>query len=165
MWKLTGYEGGNRVPAFVHYPALVAPGKTEALVTVMDVYPTLLDLTGTSYPGEEFQDRAVAPIQGISLVPLLSGDAATAHAADVAVGFEVNREASLHTGDWKIVYSAVSDSAGWQLFDMSDPAGERVDLAASNPERLATMLDLWAEFAMRNGVVIDDTDRRPLLPF
>lgn len=165
MWKLTGYEGGNRVPAFIHYPALVAPGITETLVTVMDVYPTILDLTGAAHPGDEFRGRAVAATQGVSLVPLLRGDMTDAHPAAFAVGFEVNREASFHMRDWKIVYSADFSDSGWQLFDMSSTAGERVDLSTSNPEQLATMLDRWAEFAMRNGVVIGDTDRRPLRPF
>jgi arylsulfatase len=165
MWKLTGYEGGNRVPAFIHYPALVAPGISETLVTVTDIYPTILDLTGAAHPGNEFRGRAVAPIQGVSLVPVLRGDATDAHPVDFAIGFEVNRQASLHMRDWKIVYSAGFADTGWQLFNMSSTAGERMDLSASNPERLATMLDLWAKFAMRNGVVIGDTDRRPLLPF
>jgi arylsulfatase A-like enzyme len=60
MWKLTGFEGGNRVPAFVHYPSLAASGTTDTLATVMDLYPTILELTGAVHPGDEFRGRADA---------------------------------------------------------------------------------------------------------
>ena len=165
MWKLTGFEGGNRVPAFIHYPSRIAPGVTDTLTTVMDVYPTILELTGAVHPGNEFRGRAVAPIQGVSLVPLLEGETTEAHPADFAVGFEVNRLGSLHTRDWKIVHSGNFTDSSWQLYDMSSEAGERRDVSTSNPERLATLLSLWAEFATRNGVLISETDGGPRPPF
>jgi arylsulfatase len=165
MWKLTGFEGGNRVPAFIHYPSLVALGMTDTFATVMDLYPTILELIGAVPPGNEFRGRAVAPIQGVSLVPFLEGEARRAHPLDFAVGFEVNGQASLHMGERKIVYSGELTDSRWQLFDMNSTAGERVDLSRSEPERLADMLRLWADFAARNGVVIGDGDYRPRLPF
>jgi arylsulfatase len=98
-------------------------------------------------------------------VPFLEGEARRAHPLDFAVGFEVNGQASLHMGEWKIVYSGELTDSRWQLFDMNSTAGERVDLSRSEPERLADMLRLWADFAARNGVVIGDGDYRPRLPF
>jgi arylsulfatase len=165
MWKLTGFEGGNRVPAFIHHPSLIAPGMTDTLATVMDLYPTILELAGASHPGAEFRGRAVEPIQGVSIVPLLKGEATDAHPADFAVGFEVNGQASLHMGDWKIAYSGNFTDSSWQLFNMNSGRGERADLSASNPEQLAVMLSQWAEFAARNDVIVGDTDSRPQLPF
>jgi arylsulfatase len=165
MWKLTGFEGGNRVPAFIHYPSLVEPGMTGTLATAMDLYPTILELTGAVHPGKEFRGRAVAPIQGVSLVPLLEGRVAQAHPADFVIGFEVNGHGSLHMRDWKIVYSGGFSDARWQLFNMDSRAGERVDLSASDQERLDAMLRLWTQFATSNGVVTGDGDDRPLLPF
>src|SRR5690606_6295434 len=136
-----------------------------ALTTVMDLYPTILELTGTAYPRDEFRGRAVAPMQGVSLVPLLRGEAEGAHSGDFAVGFEVNGHGSLHLRDWKIVYSRDFTDSRWQLFDMAARAGERVDLSTSNPERLAALLRLWQEFAARNGVITSGADASPQLPF
>jgi arylsulfatase len=165
MWKLTGFDGGNRVPAFVHYPQLVAPGVTDAFATVMDLYPTILELTGAVHPGSEFRGRAVVPLQGVSLVPLLEGQGAQVHPPGHVVGFEVNGHGSLHAGNWKIVHSGNFSGARWQLFDMNSAAGERIDLSTANPERLDAMLSLWKEFAERNGIVISDEDDGPRLPF
>jgi arylsulfatase len=165
MWKLTGFEGGNRVPAFIHYPSLIAPGMTDTLATVMDLYPTILELTGATHPGDDFRGRAVAPLQGVSLLPVLNGETPEVHPADFAIGFEVNGQASFHAGDWKIVHSGRFTNSKWQLFNMNSRAGERADLADSNAQRLSAMLSLWAEFARRNGVIVSDPDGSPQSPF
>jgi arylsulfatase len=131
----------------------------------MDLYPTILELTGAQHPGSEFRGRAVVPLQGVSLMPLLEGVATQVHPVDSVVGFEVNGHGSLHAGNWKIVHSGDFSDSRWQLFDMNSVAGERVDLSASDPERLDAMLSLWKEFAIRNGILISDEDDGPLLPF
>ena len=165
MWKLTGFEGGNRVPAFIHYPSKIAPGVTDTFATVLDLYPTILELTGTVHPGRTFHGRDVVPLQGVSLVPVLEGRTAEAHPSDFAIGFEVNGMGSLHTREWKLVYSGAFTDSRWQLFDMNSAGGERVDLSQSSPKQLSAMLDLWNEFAARNGVLVNDVDGHPQLPY
>lgn len=61
--KITLYEGGVRVPLIIAGPG-IEPGVTEALASVTDLFPTLLELTGTPLP----DDRV---IDGVSLVPVL----------------------------------------------------------------------------------------------
>jgi arylsulfatase A-like enzyme len=165
MWKLTGFEGGNRVPAFVHYPGRVQAGRTDALATIMDLYPTVLELTGVEAPGERFQGRLVAPVQGRSLLPLLLRQASSVHADDAVFGFEVNGQASLHAAQWKIVYSGRLTDSRWQLFDMDSADGERADLSFERPDKLASMLELWRSFAARNGVLTAGEDAHPWLGY
>ncbi|MFP3499368.1 sulfatase-like hydrolase/transferase, partial [Pseudomonas sp. SIMBA_059] len=43
-YKMTTYQGGIRVPAFVYYPATIKPGRSEELASVRDIMPTLLQL-------------------------------------------------------------------------------------------------------------------------
>ena len=44
--KGSTYEGGFRVPGIISYPAAIQPGKTPALMSNLDILPTVLGLTG-----------------------------------------------------------------------------------------------------------------------
>jgi len=64
VWgKATNYEIGTRVPMMIWTPNMKVRGrKTDALVELIDIYPTLCDLAGVSKP---------AHLEGKSFVPLL----------------------------------------------------------------------------------------------
>ena len=49
--KISGYEGGNRVPLIVHWPKVTATGKRNATpVIIDDIFPTILEMTGQDAP-------------------------------------------------------------------------------------------------------------------
>ena len=57
------YEGGLRVPAMVVWPGVIEPGSaSDYPALTMDIYPTLLELTGL---------KPDPKLEGNSLVPLL----------------------------------------------------------------------------------------------
>jgi len=61
------YEGGIRVPMFVHWPGRVEAGTTCDLPVIStDFYPTFVELAGAKPPGDY-------PLDGRSLLPLLEG--------------------------------------------------------------------------------------------
>ena len=64
LWgKVTLFDIGTRVPFIVRVPGLTKAGtQSEAIVELIDIYPTLADLTGLDIPGH---------LQGTSLRPLL----------------------------------------------------------------------------------------------
>ena len=64
LWgKVTLFDVGAKVPFVVHAPGLTQPGtRSEAMVELIDIYPTLAQLTGLTPPDH---------LQGISLRPLL----------------------------------------------------------------------------------------------
>ena len=64
VWgKATNYEVGTRVPLIVWTPQMQARGaKTDALVELIDIYPTLCELAKIPLPGH---------LEGQSFVPLL----------------------------------------------------------------------------------------------
>lgn len=71
LWGYKGnyYEGGIRVPFFVHWPGVVKPGKTAEPIIGVDLYPTLLELAGA-----DVQEADAGQVQdGKSLVPLFRG--------------------------------------------------------------------------------------------
>ena len=62
------YEGGLRVPAILEWPDRIPLSRsTKMRCTTCDIYPTLLDIVGVSIANQ-------APLDGISLVPLIDGD-------------------------------------------------------------------------------------------
>ncbi|MCM8525923.1 MAG: sulfatase [Lentisphaeraceae bacterium] len=65
VWgKATNYEIAARVPFMIYAPGMKSKGKkTKALVELMDIYPTLVDLAGLKMPEH---------LQGKSLVPLMN---------------------------------------------------------------------------------------------
>ncbi|GAB5584389.1 arylsulfatase F [Prionailurus iriomotensis] len=65
---MAGWEGGIRVPGLVRWPGRLPAGKViEEPTSMMDVFPTLAAVSGSTVP----QDRV---IDGQDLMPLLQGD-------------------------------------------------------------------------------------------
>jgi arylsulfatase/uncharacterized sulfatase len=150
-------EGGLRVPLIVSgTPLGVGPGRemTCALTWAADLAPTLLDLSGTKPPGERYGGRAVEPMIGRSLVPLLEGRVDRIHDESDVVGTELAGHAALFQGDYKIVMNRRPLGDGeWHLYDIVQDPGETTDLAAAMPDRLQRMLSRYDDYAMRNGVL------------
>jgi arylsulfatase A-like enzyme len=64
LGKQNMYEEGVRVPLLIQGPGFQSGVQCDALVDLMDVMPTLLDIAGAPIP---------AAVQGRTLTPLLSG--------------------------------------------------------------------------------------------
>lgn len=64
--KMTNYEVGTRVPLLLSAPG-IAPARTDAFAELVDLYPTLCDLTASPRPDH---------LEGTSLVPVLRNPAA-----------------------------------------------------------------------------------------
>jgi arylsulfatase len=108
------------------------------------------------HPGTQYQGRAVAPLQGRSLVPLLAG-ADAVHPADHVMGWELFGKRALRKGDWKIVWAPPPEGKGtWELFDTAADPSELHDRAATEPQRLAELIALWDGYARDNGVILPD---------
>ncbi len=59
------YEGSAKVPLFIRWPEKYAPRRVESNVSLIDLYPTLCELTGLPYPDD---------LDGRSLTQLMEGD-------------------------------------------------------------------------------------------
>lgn len=156
MFKGYNSEGGIRVPAFVSYPGLSNPGsRYDSFVSVMDVMPTLLELTGVQHPGTSYKGREVAPMKGSSMLAVLKGEQDTVHPPDYAMGWELFGKRAMRKGDWKVVYTPQPLGSGeWQLFDLAQDPAEARDLADSEPEKLKELTALWDQYATDNNVVL-----------
>ncbi|HXC59225.1 MAG TPA: sulfatase-like hydrolase/transferase, partial [Steroidobacteraceae bacterium] len=154
--KFTAFEGGIHVPAFVRYPKKVARGsRSDATGTVMDLLPTFLALAGAPAPGDTYRGKPVLQPEGVSLLPLLYGQAKSVHARDEIHGAELFGYRSVRQGDWKLVWDAAvpAEQRRWQLFDVNKDFEEQHDLSTSRPGEFATMQQAWETYAKRNGVI------------
>lgn len=154
--KWTGFEGGIHVPAFVHFPGVVpANTRNDGFATVLDIFPTFLELAQTEHPGTHYRGRPVLPVQGTSLAPMLFGETTEIRGEEDFVGWELYGQRAIRQGDWKIVWdSAEGEDAAWYLFNVAEDPSEQRDLKTAEPERLEKMLGLWDAYVRDSNVIV-----------
>ncbi|MEX0324278.1 MAG: arylsulfatase [Puniceicoccaceae bacterium] len=131
--KTWTHEGGIATPFLVSWPAKIkARGEIRKTPGhVVDVVPTLLELTGTDFhPG-------APPSPGRSLVQTFSADTDNPHEA---IWWFHDGHKAIRMGDWKAVKP--KDEA-WELYNLSNDRIESTDLATSHPEILSELTSEW----------------------
>lgn len=104
MFKGFTTEGGIRAPAIIHYPKVIPGGFTQnAMTTVMDVIPTILELANIEHP-ITFKGEEVFPLRGASMLSVLKGKKESVHNEDYVMGWELFGRRAIRQGDWKIVW-------------------------------------------------------------
>lgn len=156
-YKFSAAEGGLRVPLIVAWPGnpALTTGKIAARFThVTDIAPTLLALANVAGTGAEYRGRAVEPMRGSSLLPVLTGATDSVHTDTNPIGYELSGNAALFRGDYKLVRNLppVGDGS-WLLYDILNDPGETRDLSRTMPERFRTMQADYTAFAARDQVL------------
>ena len=156
-YKFTASEGGLRVPLIISWPGNPALRKgaiAAGFAHVTDIAPTLLHMAGVQPQTGNFGGRAVEPMTGLDLTPMLTGAATAVHPANAAMGYELSGNAVLFKGDLKLVKNLPPYGDGnWALYDIVRDPGETRDLAASEPADFKAMLADYAAFAKRDQVL------------
>ena len=154
-YKFFAGEGGLRTPLIVAgVPGIQANQISRAFTHVTDIVPTLLEVAGVPVHKGEYQGRAVEPLIGSSLVPVLQGSAERVHPEDQAIGYELSGSAALFKGDYKLVKSLKPvGNEQWHLYNIVTDPGEVIDLQQQMPERFQRMQADYAEYARVNGVL------------
>jgi len=145
----------TNVPLFFWWPGGVPAGRRAAeTVQLIDVMPTLLDLSGLAPP---------KGIQGASLVPWMRGDgphegwprpAITEASGRPDPGVTVTEESfALSLGGWKLAHHVVRapERPEFQLFDRKKDPLDATDVAAQHPEIVARLLremQAWQRMAL-----------------
>lgn len=159
--KMYTSEGGIRVPFVLRYPGLnlTAGGIEESFCTVMDVFPTWLDLAGTQLLEGTWEGRKVVPIKGRSWLPYLRRQEDRIHADDEITGWELFGRKALRKGGYKALFIPKPHGPEkWQLFNLRDDQGETKDLAEADPEKLRELIRDFKRYALENGVILDDAN-------
>lgn len=132
--KGTVYEGGIRVPAFVHWPGKLPSGVTvKHPIHIVDWMPTLLKLTGFETTGTDFK------FDGLDIWPLLTGE--ETQPALRTLYFGRGSSGALRHGDWKLIVSGKNS----QLFNLAEDPHEERDLVSEEEEKRKELLLLLLE--------------------
>jgi arylsulfatase A-like enzyme len=130
------YEGGIRIPTFITWPGKIPAMKTDEPVITMDLYPTLLELTGCKQLPKQ-------TIDGHSLVPLIHGEKKTLKRPFLAWWYPHSGhgaqpcQAILKDG-WKLVHWMNQNET--ELYRLDDDVGERNDLAKKESKKTRELL-------------------------
>ncbi len=138
-------EGGVRVPLFIRWPGHIKAGlQIKPITAHMDLFPTLLELTGVAMP-------KTLPLDGRSLVPLLMG------ASDDGKDSWPERMIFTHQnvfGDNLIFpggvraqgFRLVNHGKKYELYDMINDPGQEKNVISEHPElsaRLGKAYENW----------------------
>ena len=142
------YEGGTRVPLIVYWPGVARAGSVcETPVISMDLFPTLVEMTGAKMPSGATPD-------GTSLVPLLkqSGNLDRdalfwhyPHYQHYQLG-GTTPYGAVRAGDFKLI--EFFDDMRVELYNLRDDIGEEHTLADKMPEKVRELrerLHKWRE--------------------
>lgn len=138
--KGTPYDGGHRVPFFIHYPAEKIQGGVDIdeLVGGIDLLPTLIELCG-------LETVSCYNYDGKSLMPLIRGEAweeRTLIVDNQRTSYpEKHRKTAVMTNEWRLVN-------GNELYAIDADPSQSNNVINSHPEvarQLMTAYENWWE--------------------
>lgn len=135
------YDTSVKVPAIVRWPKGGTPGRTSAaLLSHVDIRPTLLELAGCRDPDAE-------ALPGRSFLPIVEGRAEEVR-GDVVVFDEYGPVRMIRTPRWKYVHR--TPYGPHELYDLETDPGERCNRvdepdARETAAALRTRLQRWFE--------------------
>ena len=156
--KGSAYDGGHRVPFFMHWPAgkFTKARDISELTAHIDILPTLMELCDVDGPADYQYD-------GKSLLPLLRPSKMASSWEDRVIITDSQRvvdpikwkSSSTMSQRWRLIN-------GEELYDMKHDAGQTTDVAAKHPgvvAQLRAAYDAWWDDISPSFVI----DERPVL--
>jgi arylsulfatase A-like enzyme len=151
----TVYQDLDRVPLILVGPQVTTAGRVvQAPVPLLDIMPTLLDVAQAPQPDL---------MRGQSLLPVLQGGDPPERAiiSESPASRSSYDDKSLRLGDYKLVYNIELDQV--ELYDLRADPGEKHDLSAAEPERVAAMRDelrAWTVSALETWASLPQSGRQ-----
>ena len=133
-YKSSLWEGGHRVPAIAYWPGKIEPGTSEDLLLGMDIFPTIVALTGKDFPGG-------VNLDGIDFSKVLLHHETM---GERTAFWRFNGESSIRRGPWKLL--VLKDSTC--LFNLTEDPSEKINVIDNNKglsESLRQLLKAWEE--------------------
>ena len=145
--KQSLHEESARIPLIIAGPGIAA-GQTDALVSQLDLYPTLCERAGLDAPSH---------VQGTSLTPLLDGTAESVHDAVTVVYHRKNLGVArlLRTPTHAYIRNNKGDAR--LLYDMQADPQQFTNLIGQDDTLEAALDERW--HAARESLGLDPLDR------
>ncbi len=131
--KTTSWEGGQRVPFIVQWPAKIPQGMVcNKLGCAIDLLPTFATITGGNLPEKK--------IDGVDISSLFMGDFSNEPRETILYYYGKNNLNGVRKGNWKLVLPHT-----WQSYDtepgMNGHGGKRLRMTIETPELYNMMRD------------------------
>jgi arylsulfatase len=140
------HEGGISTPLIAHWPGRVKAGQVaHGPCHVVDILPTILQATGSRYPGE-LDGHEIQPLQGESIFELLRGNE---WQRQQPIFWEHEGNSAIRLGQFKLVRE---HGRSWELYDMEVDRTELRNLAGRNMPLETELLMQYQAWAERTGV-------------
>lgn len=142
--KGSPYDGGHRVPFFVHWPAggMAQQHDVPTLTHAVDVVPTLLAMTGVKKP-------AGVKFDGVSIVDLLDPDKDVQWTERFVISDSQRVRDPIKWKSSSVMSQKYRLINGKELYEIAVDPGQKNDIAQEHPEVVATMREFyekwWAE--------------------
>ncbi len=146
------FDGGLRTPTLIHWPGHTKAGMTtDAPISSMDFYPTLLEMAGLPTNPEQHVD-------GLSLVPLIEGKPLKREAFYWHFP-HYQKEGSypasaIRVGDYKLLHNYHHNDV--MLFNVADDPDETKNIANSMPEKASAMDRQLMTYLKENGAYLPE---------
>ena len=167
----TVYGELTQTPLIVRWPAAMPKGRVvDEVVQTIDVFPTLLELSGITPP---------AGIQGQSLVPLITGQGQWKKRPAVSEKLKTasagapppldTESFAIVDGDWKLIHNTARHDGApeYELYEFIKDPLDKTDVASQHPDivaRLAKQLDGWHQMATGAKLKPDSETTKSLSP-
>lgn len=134
-WKGNKFEGGQRVPFVLSWPARIQGGRTfDGLTSSLDIFSTSLAAAGIAQPDS-------LTLDGVNVLPYLQGE--KEGDPHKALYWRKLEEAAARIGNYKLVRL---EGYGATLYDLSTDLGEANDLSAQQPETKNQLLKALSDW-------------------
>ena len=146
--KSSIYEGGHRVPLFLHWPAGgYSKGRDlETLAAHIDILPTLTDLCKLPTPDKRYD------VDGLSLSPLLSGKANSWKRNHLFLQYHGGAHHKFELGPFtnSVVmtekWRLVNTDKAQELYDIQSDPSQRKNIANQRPEIVKNLRKAYQSF-------------------
>lgn len=149
LFKTRVHEGGISTPLIAYWPDTIKSQKgkiTNSTGYLIDIMPTLLEVSGASYP-EEFKGHKIHATEGISLLPVFKEGKGPEH--EWMFWEHINNCAVRH-GKWKAIKKLKGD---WELYNLEEDRTEMHNLADQHPDIVKEMDSKWNAWAKDKHVL------------
>jgi hypothetical protein len=151
-------RSSNRAARKERIPAASEP--RHQYIHAVDVVPTIYDLLGIE-PPEVMKGHRQTPIEGESFAAALTDAAAPGKRTQF---YTMLGQRSIYHYGWlaSTVHPPLSswgnfDHDEWELYHLDTDRSQSANVAANEPDRLASLKDLWFYYAgIYNGLPLDD---------
>ena len=130
FYKMNLYESSARIPLIIAGPSVTAGEEVENPVSLVDIYPTLMDMAGIESP---------EGLDGHSLIPELTGSKSDRPEWALSEYHDTSCNTGafmLRRGDWKYIAYAGYDP---QLLNLKEDSDEIANLAEVKPDKVQEM--------------------------